>query len=68
MELLKPTRREDRGTDLWSVFNVVQEKIIDGDFTYQTGSKTRKARRIKNFSQDLKVNKQLFELALEFAQ
>jgi hypothetical protein len=68
MELLKPTRREDRGTDLWSVFNVVQEKIIDGDFTYQTGSKTRKARRIKNFNQDLKVNKQLFELALEFAQ
>jgi hypothetical protein len=68
MELLKPTRREDKGTDLWSVFNVVQEKIIDGDFTYQTGSKVRKARRIKNFNQDLKVNKQLFELALEFAQ
>jgi hypothetical protein len=66
-ELLKPTRKEDTGTDLWSVFNIIQEKIIDGDFNYNIGSKSRKARRIKNFQQDLKVNEQLFELALEFA-
>ena len=67
MELLKPTRKEDSGSDLWSVFNVIQEKILDGDFNYNTGSKSRKARKIKNFSQDLKVNKELFALALEFA-
>jgi len=67
MELLKPTRAEDRGTDLWSVFNVIQEKILDGDFNYNAGNKSRKARKIKNFSQDLKVNKELFALALEFA-
>ena len=66
-ELLKPTRPEDEGKDLWSIFNVIQEKIIEGDFNYMTGSKTRKARRIKNFNQDLKVNQDLFELALEFA-
>ena len=30
-ELLKPTRDEDKGTDLWSVFNVIQEKILNGD-------------------------------------
>lgn len=65
--LLEPTRPEDRGSDLWSVFNVIQEKIIEGDFSYNAGSKSRKARRIKNFNQDLKVNKELFELALEFA-
>ena len=64
-ELIKPVRKEDEGSDLWSVFNVVQEKIITGDFTYLSGGKTRKARQIKNFNQDLKVNKELFEMALE---
>tara|TARA_R110001592_G_scaffold183118_5_gene426695 strand:+ start:1195 stop:1992 length:798 start_codon:yes stop_codon:yes gene_type:complete len=64
-ELIKPTRMEDAGGNVWSVFNVVQEKLISGDFTYTSGSKVRKARQIKNFSQDLKVNKELFEMALE---
>ena len=67
-ELLNPTRDEDMGNDLWSVFNVVQEKIIDGDFTYIAGKKIRKARQIKNFKQDQRINKELFDLALEFAQ
>jgi hypothetical protein len=66
-ELLKPTRPEDNGNDLWSIFNIVQEKLIEGNFTYNAGSKSRKARRIKNFQQDIKVNEKLFELALEFA-
>jgi hypothetical protein len=67
MDLLKPTRKEDEGDDLWSIFNVIQEKLISGGFSYATGSKSRKARQIKNFNQDLKVNRDLFELALEFA-
>tara|TARA_B100000925_G_C21936971_1_gene442827 strand:+ start:218 stop:1024 length:807 start_codon:yes stop_codon:yes gene_type:complete len=66
-ELLTPTRVEDEGNDLWSVFNVVQEKIISGDFEYVAAGKTRKAREIKNFKQDQKINKDLFELALEYA-
>ena len=66
-ELLAPTREEDKGNDLWSVFNVVQEKIIDGDFEYISGSKVRKARQVKNFKQDQKINKELFSLALEYA-
>lgn len=64
-ELIKPVRDEDNGSDVWSLFNVVQEKIITGDFEYTTGTKARKAREIKNFNQDLKVNKELFEIALE---
>ena len=66
-ELLNPTRDEDKGNDLWSVFNVVQEKIIDGDFAYKVAGKLRKARQIKNFKQDQKINKELFDVALEFA-
>lgn len=65
-DILTPVRVEDNGKDLWSIFNVVQEKVIDGDFTYIAGGKVRKARQIKNFKQDQKVNKELFELALEY--
>jgi len=65
-DLLTPTRKEDQGSDLWSVFNVIQEKLIDGGFDYRSKSKSRKARKIKNFSQDKKVNEKLFSLALEF--
>ena len=31
------------------------------------GGKLRKARQIKNFKQDQKINKELFDVALEFA-
>jgi len=65
-EFLKPVREEDSGNDLWSVFNLVQEKIVEGDFEYLNGVKLRKARKIKNFKQDLDVNKKLFEVAKEF--
>jgi hypothetical protein len=65
-KLIEPTRPEDRGSDLWSVFNVIQEKIINGDFEYMMGAKIRKARKIKNFKMDLDVNKKLFEIAHEF--
>ena len=65
-DLLAPTRKEDMGNDVWSVFNVVQEKLIEGDFEYISGTKVRKARKVKNFKQDQKINKELFELALEY--
>jgi len=67
-ELLTPTRVEDKGSDLWSVFNVIQEKLVHGMFSYDYGTKTRKARKIKNFKQDMVVNEKLYELALEYAQ
>jgi hypothetical protein len=65
-KLLEPTRDEDKGTDLWSVFNVIQEKIIDGDFTYMIGTRVRKARKVKNFKQDMEINQKLFATAAEF--
>jgi hypothetical protein len=65
--ILNPVRREDSGDDVWSVFNVVQEKIMSGDFTYFANNKVRKARKIKNFKQDIDVNTKLFDLALQYA-
>ena len=68
LDLVKPTRNEDMGNDVWSVFNVIQEKIISGDFEYINGSKVRKARQVKNFKQDQRINKELFDLALEYVK
>ena len=63
-DILDPKRDEDRGNDLWKVFNVIQEKITQGDFhAALTGAKVRKVRKIKSFEKDMKVNKELFKLA-----
>tara|TARA_B100000035_G_scaffold313667_1_gene327902 strand:+ start:1505 stop:2335 length:831 start_codon:yes stop_codon:yes gene_type:complete len=64
-EIINPVRDEDKGNDLWSVFNVIQEKIISGDFTYMSGDRSRKAREVKNFKQDMDINKKLFAFASE---
>jgi hypothetical protein len=64
IDILDPKRKEDEGDDLWRVFNVIQEKITQGDFhAALTGAKVRKVRKIKSFEKDLKVNKELFKLA-----
>jgi len=64
IDILDPKRKEDEGNDLWRVFNVIQEKITQGDFhAALTGAKVRKVRKIKSFEKDMKVNKELFKLA-----
>lgn len=65
-EFTRATRKEDEGNDLWSVFNRVQEKVIEGDFTYGFATKIRKARKIKNFNQDIALNSKLYEIATEY--
>ena len=60
-DLLRADRNQDAGNDLWLVFNRIQEKVISGGYGY--GRKNRKARSVKNFQQDIKLNEQLFELA-----
>jgi len=59
MDLLNADRVEDQGSDLWVVFNRVQEKLLGG--SYKAGK--RKARSVKNFQKDIQINEQLFELA-----
>ena len=63
-DILDPKRDADNGDDLWRVFNVIQEKITQGDFhAALTGAKVRKVRKIKSFEKEMKVNKELFKLA-----
>jgi hypothetical protein len=63
---IQPTRKEDEGNDLWSVFNRIQERVMDGDFQYGYADKVRKARKIKNFNQDIALNSRLYELATTY--
>ena len=66
--VLESQRKEDEGMGLWEVFNRVQENIINGNFYYNTKSgKQRQARIIKNFKQDIDLNRNMFAKALEYA-
>ena len=63
-DILEPKREADKGNDLWRVFNVIQEKITQGEFhAALKGAKVRKVRKIKSFEKDVQVNKDLFKLA-----
>jgi hypothetical protein len=39
---------------------------LEGDFQYMSGTKIRKARKVKNFKQDIEINQKLFAVAAEF--
>lgn len=62
-DVVKPLRLEDNSDDLWTVFNVVQEKLIRGGI--QLPSK-RNSRPINNFVNDNNINTKLWELAEQY--
>lgn len=63
-EILMPTRKEDEGNDLWTVFNIIQEKMVRGGFKYKASSgRNKTARSIKNFNRDIELNEKLYQLA-----
>ena len=62
-DVVKPSRIEDYSDDLWTIFNVVQEKIIRGGI--QLPSK-RHSRPINNFVNDNDINTKLWQLAEQY--
>lgn len=66
-DILTPLRNEDKGNDLWSTYQVTQEKMMNGGFRVQLGmdAKIRKVKAIRSFERDVDYNKQLFESARE---
>lgn len=62
-DVVKPLRIEDYSNDLWTVFNVVQEKIIRGGIHLQS---KRHSRPINNFINDNDINTKLWELAEQY--
>lgn len=67
MDILEPVRDEDNSDDLWTVFNVCQEKMIKGGFQ-STGKndKVRKQRKITSIKKDVEYNQRLWEIATRF--
>ena len=63
-EILTPLRHEDSGDDLWSTFNMVQEKFVRGGIEYKTKTGRRSSlRSLKNISSLNYVNTKLWETA-----
>lgn len=67
-EFLAPRRTQDQGDSLWVVLNRVQESVMKGGYhIVNAKGKLRKAKSIKNIQQDIKLNQQVWELAMEYA-
>jgi len=63
-QIVEPLRSEDAREDLWSVFNVVQERLVKGEFERQTMNGRRtKPRGINNAARHIDFNKKLWEIA-----
>lgn len=62
-------RYEDRGNDLWTTFNRIQENMVKGGMTgrSKTGRRTR-TREVGGVSENVKLNRALWTLADEFAK
>ena len=72
-KLLRPRRLSDNGTDLWTMFNVVQENCIKGGLHWAVVDANNRLRRtttrqVNGIDQDVKLNKALWVLGNYFAQ
>lgn len=65
-EFITAIRPEDNGNSVWKIMNVVQEKLMNGGV--KMSGMRRTGRQVKNANEDLRINQELFELAMEYAQ
>ena len=60
-DILTPVRAEDKGSDLWTIFNICQEKMIKGGFGLRsTRNKLRRQRGITSIKNDIDFNQKLW--------
>lgn len=66
-DILTPVRKEDNRNDLWTVFNICQEKMIKGGFSAMTkNNKPRKQRGITSIKKDMELNQKLWNVASNY--
>ena len=66
-DLLTPVRKEDEGSSLWNVYNVLQEKIVKGGYTTaEEGKKARKVRKVTSFIKELDFSRRIDEVAQSY--
>lgn len=67
VEVLMPIRPEDESADLWTTFNLIQEKTIKGLYERKSAKgKKSSPREITNAARNLNYNRQLWSIAEEF--
>lgn len=65
--ILEPVREEDKANDLWTVFNICQEKLIKGGFSaVGKNNKPRKQRGITSIRKDMDFNQRLWGTASKY--
>ncbi|AZU14292.1 hypothetical protein AC611_16760 [Xanthomonas phaseoli pv. phaseoli] len=63
-QLLAPRRFDDRRSDLWSVFNRVQENIVRGGLSARAANGRRqRTREVQGIDQNIRLNRALWILA-----
>jgi hypothetical protein len=66
--LFEPRREADTALDIFTLYNVAQEGIIRGNTEFITETGERKTmRRLRNLDEIERINRELFDLALQFA-
>ena len=66
-DILTPVRNEDNGNDLWTIFNICQEKMIKGGFGLKNNkNKLRKQRNITSIKKDMEFNQRLWQTASQY--
>lgn len=72
-DILTPVREEDKAPDLWTIFNICQEKMIKGGFSYinqrnKQRSRLRKQRGITSIKKDMEFNQRLWNTASQYLE
>ena len=68
-DILTPVRAEDKGNDLWTIFNICQEKMIKGGFGLRsTRNKLRRQRGITSIKKDMEFNQRLWNTATQYLE
>lgn len=66
-DILTPVRKEDKGSDLWTIFNICQEKMIKGGFGLRTSrNRLRRQRGITSIKKDMEFNQRLWQTASQY--
>jgi len=66
-DILSPVREEDKSNDLWTIFNICQEKLIKGGFLTMTNkNKYRKVKSITSIKKDMEYNQRLWKTASKY--
>lgn len=68
-QILAPRRWQDESSDLWTVFNRLQENLIKGGLSARTAQGKRShTRAVKGIDGDLKLNRALWVMAEQMQQ